>query len=763
MSLAAGTRLGPYEVLAPLGAGGMGEVWRALDTKLGRDVALKVLPAELALDPERLVRFEREAKAVAALNHPNIVTVYSVDEVDGVRFITMEVVEGMTLGELIPEGGLPVDTLLHLAIPLADALAAAHERGVIHRDLKPGNVMVTPEGRVKVLDFGLAKLTAVGDSGADPDLTATGLTRGGQLLGTPAYMSPEQAEGRSVDRRSDIFSLGSVLYQMATGRRPFVGETQAAVISAILRDTPSAVSQIKPALPAGLSRIVQRCLQKDPGNRYASAGEVRDELKALAASLAPARRAGLSRAAWAAVVVALVLGAAVAGWLWHRASRTRWALAAIPEIERLIDDNENHAATALLKQARNVLPRDPTFERLWREATYERTIETVPSGADVSIRPYAGDQNVWEHLGTTPLEKIRIPWAPDVFRYTKQGYVTHYEIVGSPDPVPLDAEGSIPPDMERIPLFGKPIQARLVDLGDLPAIPSADYLIDRTEVTNEAYRKFVDAGGYEKREYWKQPFVKDGRTLAWDEAIALFRDTTGRPGPATWEVGTFPKGEELHPVAGVSWYEAVAYAEFAGKSLPSIIHWARAARVGAWAETVLPGSNFSGAGTVPVGGRGTLGAFGTYDMAGNVKEWCWNESVEGKRFLLGGGFGEKPYMFIQSDAQSPWDRRPNFGFRCVLLATAAPPAAMAKVDSVFRDFTKEKPYFRRGFQRLERPLHVRPDAAQFARRGNPGGRELVMEEGHLRRRVRRRARHRLPLLAAAGRAALPDGGPLPGL
>ena len=341
MSLTAGTRLGPYEILAPLGAGGMGEVWRARDAKLGRDVALKVLPAELALDPERLVRFEREAKAVAALNHPNIVTVHSVDEVDGVRFITMEVVEGTTLAELIPERGLPVDTLLHLAIPLADALAAAHERGVIHRDLKPGNVMVTAERRVKVLDFGLAKLTAVGDSGADPDLTATGLTRGGQLLGTPAYMSPEQAEGRSVDRRSDIFSLGSVLYQMATGRRPFVGETQAAVISAILRDTPSAVSQINPALPAGLSRIVQRCLQKDPGNRYASAGEVRDELKGLETSLVPARRAGLSRNAWVAIATVVVLAAALGGWLWHRASRARWALeTAAPEIARLVDAEE---------------------------------------------------------------------------------------------------------------------------------------------------------------------------------------------------------------------------------------------------------------------------------------------------------------------------------------------------------------------------------------------------------------------------------------
>ncbi len=317
MSLAVGTRLGPYEILAPLGAGGMSEVWRARDAKLGRDVALKVLPEELARDPERLARFEREARAVAALNHPNIVTVYSVDEVAGVRFITMEVVEGRTLAELIPEDGMQVDTLLRLAIPLADALASAHERGVIHRDLKPGNVMVTTEGRVKVLDFGLAKLTAADSS--DPELTATGLTRGGQIIGTPAYMSPEQAEGRSVDHRSDIFSLGSVLYQMATGKRPFTGETQAAVISAILRDTPVAISRINPVQPAGLSDIVQRCLQKDREMRYPSAGEAFTELKALEMSLAPARPGRLPRKAWtaiAATVVAAIVAVAIAGFLF---------------------------------------------------------------------------------------------------------------------------------------------------------------------------------------------------------------------------------------------------------------------------------------------------------------------------------------------------------------------------------------------------------------------------------------------------------------
>src|SRR5450755_969273 len=229
MPLSAGTRLGPYEILSPLGAGGMGEVYRARDPKLGRDVAIKVLPEAVARDPERLARFGREARSLAALNHPNIVTIFSVEEAEeagGSRFLVMELVEGEGLDTLIPPGGLPVARFFEIAVPLADALSAAHERGIVHRDLKPGNVMVTREGRVKVLDFGLAKLEA---ADSNPDLTSTptesriNLTSEGQVFGTVAYMSPEQTRGGKVDARSDVFSLGVVLYQMLTGERPFQG------------------------------------------------------------------------------------------------------------------------------------------------------------------------------------------------------------------------------------------------------------------------------------------------------------------------------------------------------------------------------------------------------------------------------------------------------------------------------------------------------------------------------------------------------------
>lgn len=282
MSLQADQMLLHYRIVEPLGRGGMGEVWRAVDTKLDREVALKVLPEALAKDPERVARFEREAKAVARLSHPNIVTVHSVEEAEGVRFVTMEIVRGRTLAELIPKGGLALDRLFELAIPLADAVAAAHRQGVTHRDLKPGNVMVSDEGRVKVLDFGLARVIGAGASGeAQTQLRTEPVTGEGQILGTVAYMSPEQAEGRSVDHRSDVFSLGVVLYEMATGRRPFQGDTPVSTISAILKDSPPSVTELRRSLPAHLGRVVRRCLAKDPDRRYQTALDLRNELQGL--------------------------------------------------------------------------------------------------------------------------------------------------------------------------------------------------------------------------------------------------------------------------------------------------------------------------------------------------------------------------------------------------------------------------------------------------------------------------------------------------
>ena len=278
MALVAGSRLGHFEILAPLGAGGMGEVYRALDTALGRQVALKVVPPDLARDPARIDRFRREARTVAALNHPHIVTIYSVeqDAASGAHFLTMELVDGESLDRRVPSSGLAVPELLNLAWALADALAAAHDKGIIHRDLKPGNVMLMSDGRVKVLDFGLAKSTEGVTPGADAETIAH--TSEGVILGTVPYMSPEQVEGRNVDARSDVFSLGVLLHEAATGARPFRGESTAALLSSILRDTPPPVGTRRADVPGAFGRLVSRCLEKDRDRRLQTARDVRNEI-----------------------------------------------------------------------------------------------------------------------------------------------------------------------------------------------------------------------------------------------------------------------------------------------------------------------------------------------------------------------------------------------------------------------------------------------------------------------------------------------------
>ena len=276
-----GQTIGHYRVLEKLGAGGMGEVYRAEDTTLKREVALKVLPEGLSSSQDRLDRFQREAETLAALDHPNIVHIYSIEEADQVRFLTMQLVEGKRLGEEIPENGMSVRRIFELAVPLADALSAAHEKGVVHRDLKPANIMIGADGGVKILDFGLAKLALESEAAVDTELPTEPLTDEGKVLGTIPYMSPEQLAGETIDTRTDIFSLGVVLYEMATGQRPFKGDKSVSVISSIMRDTPEDVDALRQDLPHHLGRIVAHCLEKDREQRYQSAKDVRNELQGL--------------------------------------------------------------------------------------------------------------------------------------------------------------------------------------------------------------------------------------------------------------------------------------------------------------------------------------------------------------------------------------------------------------------------------------------------------------------------------------------------
>ncbi len=327
-----GKTVSHYRILTKLGEGGMGVVYVAEDTRLKRKVALKVLPTEMARDPGRLERFQREAEAVAALNNPNIVTIHSVEEAGGIHFITMELVEGKNLHHVIPADGFTLETFFDLALQLTDALSAAHDKGIIHRDLKPGNIIVCADGRVKVLDFGLAKLRIEALTGEETRLLSGELTGDGVVLGTVPYMSPEQIEGKEIDHRSDIFSLGIILYEMATGRRPFQGHSQAALTSSVLRDTPALLTDLKADLPRHLARIVAHCLEKEPDHRCQTAKELRNQLLNLRRELdsekvlrsgsgtaVPARRKPWRLPIWAAATAVVVLmGFAVYQQLRHR-------------------------------------------------------------------------------------------------------------------------------------------------------------------------------------------------------------------------------------------------------------------------------------------------------------------------------------------------------------------------------------------------------------------------------------------------------------
>ena len=334
MNISSGTRLGQYEIVDRLGAGGMGEVYRARDTRLGRDVALKALSGELSLDPVRLSRFEAEARSASALNHPSIVTIHEIGQDDGTPFIVMELVDGKTLRELLYTGALPLRRTVALAAQLADALARAHEAGIVHRDLKPENVMVTRDGLLKILDFGLAKVESRdGENGADRrDLTVTEETREGAVVGTSGYMSPEQASGQPVDFRSDQFAFGTVLYELLIGKRAFHAASRAETLAAIIRDEAEPIGTIAPRVPPPLRWIVERCLAKLPEERYASTRDlardlqsVRDHFSQIEGEASPLVPSARRRArGWLPAGVALAVAALVASaWVFGGASRDR--------------------------------------------------------------------------------------------------------------------------------------------------------------------------------------------------------------------------------------------------------------------------------------------------------------------------------------------------------------------------------------------------------------------------------------------------------
>jgi eukaryotic-like serine/threonine-protein kinase len=691
--LAAGTKLGRYTVIEPLGSGGMGAVYRARDEKLERVVAIKILSPGVLTGEESRRRFRKEALALAKLSHARIAAVYDVGEQDGVDYIVMECVPGQTLAAALRSGPLTIKDATSIVMQIAEALDEAHEQGVVHRDLKPANVMITPKGHVKVLDFGIAKLLAPLTS------NATASVETGFLIGTPLYMSPEQAQGRTVDARTDLWSLGIIYYETLTGRTPFQADSNIAALHAIIKDPPAPLRQFRPDAPPLAEKIVSQALQKDPAARYQAASEIVRDASDLLSSLSAAtplpeglQAKSRSRAVAVTSIVALVLTIAAGSALYHRYSRRQWAREeAIPQITSLIAERKPLAASLVLQKAQSYLPGDPQLKQIADQNTLPASITSSPSGATIEIQDYSTPDAPWLSLGATPLKGIPIPNGYFRWKLSKPGVGELVEGLRAQKSMDftLDALPASPAGM--VPVPGKYWVGSVDFIGFIGPYKLPPYYIDRFEVTNRDYQKFVDSGGYQKKEYWTEKFLRDGHELSWDEAMAQFRDTTNRPGPAGWVAGHYAEGQADLPVSGVSWFEASAYAAFAGKSLPAVAQWYWAAPSDV-SRYVVPLSNITTNALAPVGKYKGVGPFGTYDMAGNVREWIANADDSGHRFILGGSWKSPAYLYYDPEALSPFDRSDANGFRCVKNTSPLPEAAVTPIKRVAaRDFSKYKP------------------------------------------------------------------------
>lgn len=678
-----------YVIEREIGSGGMATVYLARDIRHDRVVAIKVLRRELtaALGAER---FHREISIAAQLRHPHILTLIDSGEANGFLYYVMPFVDGESIrSRLARSGALPISEATRILREVVDALVHAHKHGMIHRDIKPENVMVE-ERHALVLDFGVAKAMSGATSGKN-------LTTVGMSLGTPAYMAPEQATGESdIDQRADIYAVGLLAYEMISGKPPFSGTAQQ-VISAHVVTTPEPLSKVQPSCPPELSRIVMKCLEKRPTARYQTAEELLTALEGFATPPEALRGLGATAASRRGMLIgagaALLLIAGAAYALTSRSRRERWAKdVAIPRIQRFIDAGVNDSAFMVATEAAAVLPNDSVLNSLWPRFSRRTVYRSDPAGANIYRTSFADTSN-WVLVGTTPTDSIRVPAGLPVtrIRIVKPGFRTVDRLapVVSSSPLVLDPVTGPYPEMVRV--SGGDFGGNLPGLDNVAPIALSDFLIDKHEVTNREYKAFVDAGGYKKKEFWESGFEKDGRALNWEEAIALFKDKTGRPGPVTWEVGDMPAGQADLPVSGISWYEAAAYAKFVGKSLPTVFHWGRAATTGLSAF-IIPESNFGGDGPLAANASRGMSGYGVFDIAGNVREWCSN-ATGSNRYILGGGWSDPTYAFNDAYSQRPMDRSAINGMRLVKYLKDEPNLKLAQrpIVTAFRDYSVEKP------------------------------------------------------------------------
>ncbi len=720
-----GQTVSHYRIVERLGGGGMGVVYKALDTRLNRFVALKFLPPNLTKDKDANDRFRQEAQAASALDHPNICTIHEIDETpDRELFLTMAYYDGETLKKRIARGPISVVDALDIAIQMAQALSRAHQSGLVHRDVKPANTMITSDGLVKIVDFGLAKLAGSSD-----------LTRTGTTLGTVAYMAPEQIRGGDVDARADVWALGVVLYEMLAARRPFDGKDDLAVLTSIANDTPTPIAALRFDVPDGVPHIVSRALDRNLASRYASATELLQDLAKCRATMTATAPAGmdfvrlLRRPVIAIPAVVILIAAAVPATIaYRRASGARWARnEGIPQIMQLVAKDDYAGAFAAAKEVERYSPNDPVLASLWTQFSAVGALVTNPPDADVFMQPYAETSDKWEPLGRTPITGLRLSRGAFRFRVEKSGFEPQLLASRNPGVLLGNTATVLAPNNNALKILLRPkgdasdmvwVAGGAFPVGltgfnsDQPVSVSA-FLIDRHEVTNADFKRFVDGGGYARQEYWRE--------LRSPNDLAQLKDSTGRAGPATWELGEYASGQADYPVGGVSWHEAVAYCRFVGKELPTIFHWARAAlspiEIGTpLAPLIIPSSNFNGKSLAAVGTYHGLGPYGTYDMAGNAREWVWNEAANGRHWILGGAWNDPDYMFTVPNSLPPLDRSATNGLRCAAYGSEAkvPDKLLAHVETYSRDHRTAKAVsdevfdvFKRQYAYVKSPLNER--------------------------------------------------------
>ncbi|HEX9692058.1 MAG TPA: bifunctional serine/threonine-protein kinase/formylglycine-generating enzyme family protein [Gemmatimonadales bacterium] len=669
-----------YAIEREVGAGGMATVYLAQDLKHNRNVAVKVLRPELAaaLGGDRFVR---EIEIAAQIEHPHVLTLIDSGDADGILYYVMPFVKGESLrARMAREGQLPVSDTIRMLRDVADGLAEAHRQGLVHRDIKPDNVMISGRHAV-VTDFGVAKAVT----------SATGaqaLTTAGVSLGTPAYMSPEQAGAEPVDHRTDIYALGVMGYELLTGKPPFTAGTTQEVLIAHMTVDPEPVTAGRPDTPPALERLIMRCLAKKPGDRWASTDEVLQQLELMSTpsggvesvrvqSVTAPRgpRRFLTRRALVTVPILLAIGA-FAVVQQRRADATRALMA---DIQAAVDSGDLDSAYALLTASgRDLGDRALSPVAL---ATGGRVTIAAPARSTVEIARGTRTLDGFTDpvpLGEAPIEPLTLLAGEYRLTLSAEGH-------GPGEFMVRVATGdTIAVTLELVPAAWSASDMVIVPAGAVPGPLASLYagtevpafLVDRHEVTNRRFMEFVADGGYRNPDYWPDRMETRDGLVPRERALAALVDRTGLAGPRGWSGGRFPDGREDYPVAGISWYEAAAFARWAGGALPTAEQWWRAALGDGgsrfpWGDDFLSiddRSNFGGSGTTPVG-RFPYGAspFGAADMAGNVREWLATSQPDGRFAVIGGSWQTPTYMFDSPNVESfaPWYQSAEVGFRLV--------------------------------------------------------------------------------------------------